>query len=366
MNLSVLSILLLFCASVHACTAFQLKSQDGASIYCRSLEFGFPMNSNLLIVPRESSYAGTTPAGKPGLKWRVKYGHVGMNQSIAPTFLSDGMNEKGVVVGCLYLPGYAKYEDPDPKQTDKTLGAWELTSYLLGTCSSLDDVKGALKNILVAQENTPGIGDFVIPLHFYVSDATGAVLIVEYVGGKRMEYDDPLGVLTNSPPFDWQQINLSNFINLSPVNVPQLQLSNFDVRSLGQGTGLLGIPGDYTPPSRFVRATLFSQWALPQKTALETVRTGFHILNTFDIFEGIVRDVGPKANPLKTSDFEMTEWIIVHDKTNLKTYFRSYKSLQIQMADLKNIDFAKPGFRTISLKKNFEIIDETTNALPLL
>jgi len=86
---------LAFYASLEACTAFQLKSQDGAVIYCRSLEFGFPLNSDLLIVPRGTTFTGTAPGAQPGLKWSVKYGYIGMNQSLYPTTVSDGMNEKG-------------------------------------------------------------------------------------------------------------------------------------------------------------------------------------------------------------------------------------------------------------------------------
>jgi len=83
-----------------------------------------------------------------------------------------------------------------------------------------------------------------------ISDQSGTVIVVEYVGGKKQVYDNPLGVLTNSPPFDWQLINVGNYVNLSPISVPKMQLSNFTVRNYGQGSGALGIPGDYTPLKR--------------------------------------------------------------------------------------------------------------------
>lgn len=356
--------LLFFCASAYACTAFQLKSQDGAAVYFRSMEFAFHFDSDLLIVPRGSAYAGTGPGGQAGMKWAAKYGFAGMNQKIAPTFVSDGLNEKGLSVGCLYLPGFAKYEDPDPKRSTQTIGPWELPTLLLGTCATLDDVKQMLQKIVVADIGAPMMNNFIPPLHFYVSDQKGSVLIVEYVGGKKMVYDNPLGALTNSPPFAWHQVNLSNFINLTPVNVSQMQLPNFHIKNLSQGSGLLGIPGDYTSPSRFVRSALYSQWALVQKTAAEAVQLGFHILNTFDIFEGIVRN--PQKDPSDNApEYETTQWVIAHDKSNLQVYFRDYGSLQIQMVDLKKIDLSKGGFRIVPMRKTFEAIDDTSQIQPL-
>jgi choloylglycine hydrolase len=347
------------CAAAEACTAFQLTAQEGGFIYCRSMEFGFPMGSDVLIVPRKTAFTGTAPRGATGLAWSSVYGYVGMNQTMAPTLVSDGMNEKGLVVGCLYLPGYAQYEEGNASSVSKTIGPWELVSYLLGTCETIEEVKVAVSKVLVAQQPGPnmgpGIGEFVLPLHFYVGDAKGDVIIIEYVKGVRHIYANPLGVLTNSPPFDWQLIHLSNFINLSPVNASGLKLGDLDVRAPGQGSGLLGLPGDYTPPSRFARATLFSQWAKPQKTLDEAVRMGFHILNTFDIFEGIVRDVGKEERD------ETTEWVVVHDRSRLKTYFRHYNSLKIEMIDLKKIDFSKSGLRQIPMETTFAPQDVTGN-----
>jgi choloylglycine hydrolase len=347
---------------LEACTAFQLHSQDGTPIYCRSMEFGLRLDSNLLIVPVGTEYVGTGFNQQPGLKWKVKYGHVGMNQNVARTIVSDGMNEKGLIVGALYLPGFSQYELSG--DNSKTLSSWEVMSYLLGSCATVEEVKQAFATIIVAHTIQPNLGA-VLPVHYYITDGQGNNLVVEYVNGKRNEHSNPIGMLTNSPPFEWQKINLSNFVNLSPINVPKLNLKQFNVQSLGQGSGLLGIPGDYTPPSRFVRAALYSQWATQKKTAEETVVAGFHILNTFDIFDGIVRSDSQSNND---SDTEITQWTIVHDRKNLKTYFRGYNSLAIQMVDLKKIDFSRAGLREIPLQSRFvveEAIDREAKPLKI-
>ena len=362
--------------SLWACTAFQLKAVDGAEVYFRSMEFGFPFNSKILIVPRGTEYTGTAPQGRAGLKWQTKYGVVGLNANVAPSIVADGMNEKGLVVGMLYLPGYARYLAPDEAQTASTIGSWEAAIYLLSTCADVNESVAALTGkVHVAQQDFPPFKQ-VLPVHYWIGDATGKVVIAEYVGGKLNIHQNPVGALTNSPPFDWQQINLSNYVNLSPVNVPAKKLGGLEVVNFGQGSGFIGLPGDLTPPSRFVRAALFSQWASPAKTAPETVNLGFHVLNTFDIFDGAIKS--NTANQTENtkgflkSDGEgrlvstdTTEWIVGHDRTNLKTYVRTYGGLKIQVVDLGRVGFDKPGLRTIELQTSFQPEDVTDTAQPL-
>ena len=120
-----------------------------------------------------------------------------------------------------------------------------------------------------------------------VHDASGKSLVIEYVGGKLNLYDDPLGVITNSPGFDWHMTNLRNYVNFSLDNHPPIQLGSVKLAPFGQGSGMLGMPGDFTPPSRFVRAVAFSQSVLEPKTGDEAVLTAFHILNNFDIPRGL-------------------------------------------------------------------------------
>lgn len=372
------AVALVACGAVvaSACTAFQLVSADGARVYFRSMEFGLPFNSKMLVVPRGTDYVGTAPQAKPGLTWRTKHGFVGLNVNIAPTMVADGMNEKGLVVGMLYLPGYSRYLAPDDAKTTRTIGSWEVATFLLSTCADVEEVVAALEGAVhVAQQEFPPFKQ-VLPVHYWIGDASGSVVIAEYVDGKLDIHQNPLGALTNSPPFGWQRINLSNFVNLSPVNVPNRKLGPIDVVNFGQGSGFIGMPGDLTPPSRFVRAALFSQWANPAKTATDTVNLGFHILNTFDIFDGAIKtDTANQTENTKgflrssgaaqVVSTDTTEWIVGHDRTNLKTYVRTYGGLEIQMVDLRQAGFDRPGLRTIDLRNDFTPADITAAAKPL-
>jgi choloylglycine hydrolase len=136
--------------------------------------------------------------------------------------------------------------------------------------------------------------------------------------------------------------NLANYIKLSPENAAPVSWQSMKVVNPSQGSGLLGLPGDYTSPSRFVKAAFFASFAEKPKTVEETVGLGFHILNTFDIFFGAVG-----------SDY--TQWTVVYDRTNLKFYVRSYESQQVESLDLKKIDFSKGEFKEIPLNKKFSI-----------
>lgn len=360
-----------------ACTAFQIKSNDGAQIYFRSMEFGYPFNSKVLVVPRGTDFTGTAPGGKPGKKWTAQYGFVGLNVDVAPTVVADGQNEKGLAIGMLYLPGFAQYLDPGAAPADKSIGSSEVLNYLLANCASVDEAVAALQNdVSVAEQEFVPFKE-VLPVHYWIGDSTGKVVIAEYVGGKLKIHDAPLGTLTNSPPYDWQEINVSNYVDLSPVNVPERTLGTFTAMNYGQGSGAIGLPGDMSPPSRFIRAALFSHWASAAATAPETVNLGFHVLNTFDIFNGAIQsntaDQTANTKGFLTSsgqpklvNTDTTEWTVAHDRTNLKTYVRTYNGLEIQVVDLKAIDFGQSGMRVIALQNDFAPEDITLKAQPLV
>ena len=360
----------------QACTAFQITSKDGAQIYFRSMEFGYPFNSQVMVVPRGTSFTGTAPGGKPGKRWTSKYGYIGLNIDLAPTIATDGQNEKGLAIGVLYLPGYAQYLDPKTAPAAQSLGSWEVANYLLSQAATVEEAVAALRSqVAVVQQQFVPFKE-VLPVHWWIGDATGKVVIAEYVGGALNIHDAPLGTLTNSPPYGWHMANVGNYVDLSPVNVPQRRLGKYTSINYGQGSGAIGLPGDYTPPSRFIRASLFSHWATPGATASDTVNLGFHVLNTFDIFNGAIQSntADQTANTKgflrstgkpKLVNTDTTEWIVAHDRTNLKSYIRTYNGLEIQMVDLTKLDFKTPGIRTIALQNDFAPADITDQAKPL-
>ena len=326
------------------------------------MEFGYPMKSEFVAFARGTEFVATAPEGQAGLRWRAKYGFAGLNQQAVPTALVDGMNEQGLVVGLLYMPRFAKFESPTKSQYEKTLSPWEVSNFLLSSSASVKEARRAIESVFVAAVATPGFSGFVVPLHYFVADKSGACIVIEYIDGKRIIYDNPVGVLTNSPSFGWHLSNLSNYVGLSASNADDLKLGRFTVKGFGQGSGLLGLPGDYTPPSRFVRAAFFSQLAQKPAKGSDAVNLGFHILNTFDIFEGIIHEPAPAKGQEEFAD--ITQWVVAYDQTNRLFYYRGYDGLKIKMIDLRKIDFASAGFKKVGLMETFAPEDITSQLTP--
>jgi choloylglycine hydrolase len=190
-----------------------------------------------------------------------------------------------------------------------------------------------------------------------VHDAQGNSLVIEYVKGKLHIYDNPLGVMTNSPPFDWMIIYLSNFVNLSATNVPQIDLGGVVIKQFGQGSGLVGLPGDFSPPSRLVRMVAFTQAALPVKGPQAGLNLAMTIINNVDIPQGVVRDKTEKG-----MIYDITQWAVVADLAGKKYYFRTHDNKNWRYVDLMKALQGAKGIQTISLEVPADYPDVTGTA----
>ena len=325
-----------------ACTGIRIKPNDGSIIAARTLEFAADLHSNIIVVPRARESVGTAPGNKPGLRWKSKYGSVGTNALGVPAIL-DGLNEKGLAVGLFYFPGYAKYQEVKEEDVGKAIAPWEVPVYLLGSCANVEEAVRAVRSICVGEVVQKEMG-YVPPCHYIVNDASGRSVVLEYVGGDLKIHDNPLGVITNSPTFDWHVTNLRNYVNLTVNNVPTVDIAGIELPSFGQGSGMLGLPGDFTPPSRFIRAVAFSQAAVPGATAHEGVLQAFHLLNQFDIPKGAARGTD---NGKVMADY--TLWTSVSDLKNHRYYFRTFDNSRIRMIDLNKMDLDAKQIKTISM-----------------
>jgi choloylglycine hydrolase len=335
-------------APSFACTGISLKSGDGAAIRGRTLEFGFPMQSKVIVVPAGTALSGTLPDGGKGLIYKSRYAMVGANALGLPVLL-DGINDQGLSVGLFYFPGYAKYADVTKENASHAIAPQEFGVWALANFATVDEVRAAVKDIVIVPTPAPGLGSpqgAVAGAHFFLQDKGGKSIAVEPIDGTLKVYDAPLGVMTNAPTYDWHMTNLQNYINLSVKDVDQKKLGGVTLPAFGSGTGLSGMPGDFTPPSRFIRAAIYSQAAAPHATAEDSVLGAFHILNQFDIPKGSVVN-SATGEPLD----EITEWTSVADLKNLRWYFRTYKDQSIHMVDLKQaVDAAKGQVGVIEME----------------
>ncbi len=336
------------------CTGIMLRTKDGSTVHGRTVEFGITIDTSIAFVPRGYEFTGQTPLGR-GLKYVAKYAAVGVI-AFTDVKLLDGLNEAGLAVGAFYFPSFAEYPTVTEENQNRGLSPGDFPNWLLTQFATVDEVRHMVQNeaIVITPAILPGWGPEPPPFHYVVYDKTGASIVIEPVGGKLIIHDNPLGVITNSPTFDWHMINLRNYISLDPLNVPAVEVAGETLQQLGQGNGMLGLPGDFSPPSRFVRAAVFSATALPSETADKGIEQIFHILNNFDIPVGVTR---AKADGTVHTDYTMLT--VARDPQNLRYYYKSYDDQTIRMVDLKRLDPRKKTISLLSTESQQLIIDMT-------
>ncbi len=341
-------------APTSACTGIRLTASDGTVIYARTMESALDFQSNLIIVPRGLPYVGTKSENTPGLRWTAKHLFVGPNVFGLP-YICDGMNERGLALGHFVFAGFAKYQEPDPADLGRTINCAEVGTYLLSTCGNVSEAVAALRSVRVVQAGATARERAMHAYHYFVHDADGRCVVLEYVDGRLRVHENPLGVVTNSPPFDWHLTNLRNYVHLDPEDAAAVDLADVKLSGFGHGTGLLGLPGDFTPPSRFIRALTFQQASPPSATAEECVEAAFHLLNQFDIPHGAVR-AHENGKPIS----EFTNWTTAADMKHLRYYFHTFQSRRIRMVDLMKLDRSAKDVMTIPMREG-EVFEDVSN-----
>jgi len=326
-----------------ACTDVRLIAGDGSPMTVRTMEFAIDLGSDVQIIPRGAKVTSPGPKGD-GLAWTSKYGFVAMNALGQPA-ATDGLNEKGLGFGALYLPGETKYQDVKPGEEQHALSNARFGNWVLGNFASVDEVRDGLKDVVVWAESIPQLGSFA-PLHYVIHDATGKSIVIEFVDGKAHVYDNTVGVLTNSPTYDWHMQNLRNYVNLTPVNAAPVKIGNTTYAGTGQGSGLHGLPGDPTPPSRFVMAAATAFLADKPRDASEALIVAEHIINRVDIPKGLVRNYADNGKPMG----DYTQWTTFRDHANKVYYWKTYNDPALRAVDLKTLDFdAAQPVRSLSV-----------------
>ena len=350
----------IFTPSSDACTGITLKAQDGAVVYGRTMEWGsFDLLSRVVIIPRGHAFAGQTPDQKPGKTWTGTYGLAGLD-AVEKDVIADGMNEKGLTVGLFYHPGFAEYPAYDPARAAESISPLDVGQFLLSQCSTVEEVRSAIAKVRVVPVVEPAIG-IAPPLHYFVTEPSGKAIVIEFLKGEMKIFDNPLGVLTNAPSFDWHETNLRNYINLSPVALPGKKIGELDFKPLGGGSGMIGLPGDNTPPSRFIRAVAATKTARVTPTGEETLYELFRILDNFNLPLGAAEGSGDaKMAGMRSS----TIWTTGYDTKSLRMFYHTQNNRRVRMLDLKRIDFGT-GAEVIKLPLDKEKTQDIEDITPV-
>lgn len=323
---------------LFACTGISLKSQDGGVVVARTVEWalGDAQHNQIAIFPRGKSYQGQTPDGLNGMAWTGKFGFVSVAAYGQP-YGPDAMNEKGLYVGVYYFPGYADYEAYNKASANKSMSVGDFMQWILSSYQTVAEVKKNLKKVKVVNVVDPRFGGAPLPFHWKIADASGASIIIEIINGGEIKIYEPFkGVVTNSPTYDWHLTNLRNYINLRQGSANTLAIDNQSFAPFGSGSGLIGLPGDFTPPSRFVRAATLTASVRPLATSTDAVFEAFRILDSFNIPIGVTASKGKMANDIESA----TQITTSADLTNKKYYFHTMSNREIRVIDLSKINFA--------------------------
>jgi choloylglycine hydrolase len=330
-----------------ACTGISLQSKDQGVVVARTVEWSLSdaQHYRIALFPRTKAYTSLTPEGPNGMQWAGRYGFLSMT-AYGQDYGPDGLNEAGLYVGMYYLPGFADYAPFDPQHKAKSLSVGDFMQWMLSSFKTVAEVRANLDKIRVINVKDERFGGAALPFHWKVSDPGGQSIVIELVnGGEVKVYDAFQGVITNAPTYDWHLTNLRNYLHLSPDSRKPVVVGDLNLSPLGAGSGMLGLPGDYTPPSRFVRAAALTASARPLENSKEAVFEACRIMDNFNIPLGATMS----ANALPKDIPGATQITSAADLKERVYYYHTMFNREVRMIDLKKIDFG-------SLKQ--QIIDD--------
>jgi choloylglycine hydrolase len=323
----------------NACTSFLLRGNDGGYVYGRTMEFGLPLKSELTTIPRNYVAKGIGVDGKygSGMSWTAKYAAVGMNPLGLPE-LVDGMNEKGLIAGMLNLPNSAEYQTVSAANSAESISSLQVLTYALTSFATVDEVKAGLRKIKVNGAKIAQYGNNTPLVHYTFHDANGKSIAVEYIKGELQITDNPIGIMTNDPPFQDHLNSIGNYLNLSKVEKPPLVINGAKFTAPSSGSGLHGLPGDYLSPSRFIRALFLANSVPNNYSTAQMNAAAWHILGSFDIPPGAV--TLPATNPYGggVGGFEVTEWSVTANNKNMTYMVKMYENTNVYVFDFKKMD----------------------------
>lgn len=323
-----------------ACTGLSLTAADGSYVQARTIEWGnSALESMYVVIPRGQSLQSLTPGSEPGVAFKARYGVVGL-AVVEERFIAEGINEAGLSAGLFFFPQYGSYESYEAAQSDRTLVDLEVAQWILTQFATIDEVKASIGSVRIVGLEANAV------VHWRIGEPSGRQVVLEIVDGVPHFYENEVGVLTNAPGFEWQVTNLNNYVNLRPGDVEPYKMDEKTLRAFGATAGFLGLPGDDTPPSRFVRAAFFRATAPQRATAFATVQECFHLLNNFDVPIGLEHPAG-ECPDIPSA----TQWTSAIDLTHRVVYYKTAYNNTIRSIDLSQIDFGKVRYQVHPLDR---------------
>lgn len=292
------------------CTSLSLGALDGSKFLARTMDFAFELNGRPTFLPEKyqwiSSYDKKT--------YTTDYAIMGTGAKYGSNYMvADGFNEYGLSAAELYFANAAKYETK-PTDGEINVVAEEFLLWALGNNKSIAELQENIKQVHLIESDSGVMGQNQ-PLHFIFSDATGATYVLEPEGNGLVLQEDKVGVMTNTPDYNWHKTNLANYLGAQTTNFTAKKFGDEEVIPLGQN-GTFRLPGGYTAVDRFVRTAFIRNATETPKDAKQAVNTILHMLDSVTIPRGV--------NIKENGEPSYTQYQTVLDLTNKVMYFVPY------------------------------------------
>ena len=293
------------------CTAISFKTKD--HYFGRTLDLEYHYNESVVITPRNFPF--------PFAENHYALIGIATVMDSYPLYY-EATNEKGLSVAGLNFPDNAFFHPIDESKIN--VAPFEFIPYILTQCRNISEAKALLENINIADiDFRPDLK--ASPLHWIVSDKNESITIESMKDGLKV-HENPVGVLTNNPPFDWHMTNLANYINLT-ADVPTNTFApSVDIRTFSKGMGAVGLPGDLSSVSRFVRAVFSKGNSVCGDSEEESVSQFFNIMGTVFNVRGSVR--------LADNKYQTTVYTSCCNTDKGIFYYTTYENPQICAVDM--------------------------------
>ncbi|MFI3284731.1 MAG: choloylglycine hydrolase [Erysipelotrichaceae bacterium] len=324
------------------CTAFTLASKDNQHFFGRNMDLEYDFNQSVMMIPRNYKWENVVDQSKH----MTSYAMIGMGTILFDhPMIAEAMNEKGLAVAGLNFPHYCGYEQ-EVIEGDVNIGPFDVALWILSHFESVNQLKETLETLHIIDrpfnQHVPNA-----TLHWIVSDKENQSIVIECVEGKMNVHDNPLGLLGNSPTFDWHMTHLNQYTMLNVQHQKPVQWLNHTLTPDGQGTGLIGLPGDVYPASRFVRAAFLKTHSQHIENAPQTIAQVFHILGNLAMVAGSVITEDDKQDLTRYSSCMWLETGVY--------YYWTYETIGVHAIALHNQDLEAHEIKLFEYPKGLKI-----------
>lgn len=321
------------------CTAVSYRTKD--HYFGRTLDLEYSFDERVVIAPRNFKFNF-----KHIKEIKNHYAIIGMATVVDnyPLYY-DAVNEKGLAIAGLRFPDYCIYNDVDDEKDN--IASFELIPYILSKCKNVNEAKCLLESINITNDNFND--DYKsTPLHWMLSDKDQSIVVESVDDGLKVYYN-PVDILTNSPSFPIQIFNLNNYMGLSTEEPETHFCDNLNLCNYSRGMGALGLPGDMSSQSRFVRGVFIRLNSTTKESENESVSQFFHILDSVSQPRGCVRVEDKFVKTVYSSCCNTDKGIY---------YYTTYENRRISAVNLNNENLEKTSLIAFNFETEQSIFNQ--------